>query len=180
MKAYLVEAWVDGSVYPKNNRSSGAAILISKQLKAITVRSLISSGGRQTNNTGEILAIIAAIESINKKVPVKLHIHSDSQYALGGLAKYMHYGRVYNKNRELWNRLIKAVKARPNLSITTTHVPGHSGIQFNEVAHSFAYASAVLEVETYIERVSLEELNDLLKKEQERVKYYLSSTKKGT
>ena len=154
-----IEAWTDGSVQPQNpgNISSGCAILISRtDPQFIAVRATFNSGVYQTNNMGEIQGILNAIEMI-KPGPFKnlMHLHSDSKYALGGLNKIMGGGRGYKKNSELWVALDAALQERPNLKIITNHVHGHVGIRWNEIADSFAYASAVLTEEIHLTRTTV-------------------------
>lgn len=171
-----VQAWVDGSVYPRNpgTISSGAVVLISRAHGLFSVKSEVDFEIPATNNRGEIIALLCAVRLIKPtKKPVLLDIYSDSQYALEGLNKIINTSSFYNKNSDLWQMLAEEVLSRKSVKINSIHVPGHTGIKFNEVAHKFAYCAAVLQKGIFIDKVkNLEEISDVLKEEQGRVKEY--------
>jgi ribonuclease HI len=180
---FNVDAWVDGSVYPTNpgKVSSGSAVLIDKKRSIISVSSTAHSGGRQTNNTGEIQAIINALRLIRTKKPVLLNVYSDSEYALGSVEKIINGRKSFKANADLLDTLKKEIKSKRNVKIKNHHVAGHAGIDLNELAHEFAYCAAVLEVGVFIDKAqSMEEVLDVLKKEQERVKSYKKLSGKAT
>lgn len=75
-----------------------------------------------TNNRMEIMAVIAALESVG---PSEIELYSDSQYVINTMA-----GRfARKKNWDLWERLDKAAKGK---EISLFWVKGHNGDEFNE------------------------------------------------
>ena len=102
------------------------------------------SGGEAetTNNRMELMAVIQALESLNKQCAVK--VTSDSQYVLKGISEWMENWKKRGwktaakkpvKNVDLWQRLDKA---RENHEIEWVWVRGHSGHIENEIADELA------------------------------------------
>ncbi|MCW8899958.1 MAG: ribonuclease HI [Gammaproteobacteria bacterium] len=101
-------------------------------------------GGEEetTNNRMELMAVIKALESLNKHCQVK--VTSDSQYVLKGINEWMENWKKRGwktaakkpvKNVDLWQRLDKA---RENHNIEWVWVKGHSGHTENEIADELA------------------------------------------
>jgi len=95
-----------------------------------------------TNNRMELMAVIQALESLNRDCKVKLT--SDSQYVLKGINEWMENWKKRGwktaakkpvKNVDLWQRLDKA---REDHSIEWVWVRGHSGHIENEIADELA------------------------------------------
>lgn len=102
------------------------------------------SGGEAetTNNRMELMAVIQALESLNRQCAVKLT--SDSQYVLKGINEWMDNWKKRGwktaakkpvKNVDLWQRLDKA---RQSHEIEWVWVRGHSGHIENEIADELA------------------------------------------
>ena len=101
-------------------------------------------GGEEetTNNRMELMAVIIALESLNKQCRVK--VTSDSQYVLKGINEWMANWKKRGwktaakkpvKNVDLWQRLDQA---RENHDIEWVWVKGHSGHIENEIADELA------------------------------------------
>ena len=95
-----------------------------------------------TNNRMELMAVIQALESLNRDCKVKLT--SDSQYVLKGINEWMENWKKRGwktaakkpvKNVDLWQRLDKA---REDHNIEWVWVRGHSGHIENEIADELA------------------------------------------
>lgn len=95
-----------------------------------------------TNNRMELMAVIQALESLNRDCKVKLT--SDSQYVLKGINEWMENWKKRGwktaakkpvKNVDLWQRLDKA---REDHNIEWVWVKGHSGHIENEIADELA------------------------------------------
>lgn len=95
-----------------------------------------------TNNRMELMAVIKALESLNKQCKVK--VTSDSQYVLKGINEWMDNWKKRGwktaakkpvKNVDLWQRLDKA---RENHNVEWVWVKGHSGHIENEIADELA------------------------------------------
>ena len=97
-----------------------------------------------TNNRMELMAVIEAIEAFGPNVP--LTIVSDSKYVVDCLNQrwYVKWRKNGWKNvqkepvanPDLWERLLKAVEAHPDLKVEW--VKGHSGDPLNDLADRLA------------------------------------------
>lgn len=93
-----------------------------------------------TNNRAEILASYYAIQWCKKNNIQEFEIVSDSMYVIGTMT--LNYKR--NKNNDLWEIMDKVVK---DLSITWSHVKGHSGNKYNELCDALAVTASNIEYE---------------------------------
>ncbi len=102
------------------------------------------SGGEAatTNNRMELMAAIAALESLTR--PVTVRIHTDSTYVKDGITQWIHRWKRNGwktankkpvKNEDLWRRLDAAL-ARHDVS--WHWVKGHAGHPGNERADTLA------------------------------------------
>ncbi len=102
------------------------------------------SGGEAatTNNRMELMAAIAALESLTR--PVTVRIHTDSIYVKDGITQWIHRWKRNGwktankkpvKNEDLWRRLDEAL-ARHDVS--WHWVKGHAGHPGNERADALA------------------------------------------
>ncbi len=102
------------------------------------------SGGtpETTNNRMELMAAIAALESLTR--PITIRLHTDSQYLRDGITKWIHGWKRNGwktaakkpvKNADLWQRLDTA-QARHDIS--WHWVRGHDGHPENERADQLA------------------------------------------
>ena len=98
-----------------------------------------------TNNRMEMMAAIVALESLKR--PLKVRLHTDSQYLRDGITKWskgwkakgwLTAAREPVKNRDLWERLDQ-VRARHDIAFHW--VRGHSGHPENERADALARAA---------------------------------------
>ena len=107
------------------------------------------SGGEAdtTNNRMELMAAIAALESLRE--PCTVVLHTDSQYVRQGILEWMAAwirrgwktaGGAPVKNRDLWERL-HAAAARHH--VDWRWVKGHSGVPGNERVDQLARAQAL-------------------------------------
>ena len=95
-----------------------------------------------TNNRMELMAAIRALEALKR--PVKVRLHTDSQYVKDGITKWIHGWKARGwqtadkkpvKNAELWQRLDAAKKPH---DIEFHWVRGHAGHPENERADELA------------------------------------------
>lgn len=104
--------------------------------------------GRQTNNRAEIHAARHAIEQAKSEGIKDLKIHTDSQFLINGMTKWIH-GWKHNGwklstgqpviNREDFEALDKASKG---IKVKWEHVRGHQGVPGNEAADRLANEGA--------------------------------------
>ncbi|HLF55324.1 MAG TPA: ribonuclease HI, partial [Thermoanaerobaculia bacterium] len=139
-----VVAWTDGAC-SGNPGPGGYGVVMTWNGR----RKELSQGFRRTtNNRMEILAVVAALESLSE--PCEVEIHSDSQYVVnaieqGWAKKWRSNGwRRGPKNKEralnpdLWERLL-ALLARHRVKLSW--VRGHAGNADNERADRLAVAA---------------------------------------
>jgi len=102
-----------------------------------------------TNNRMELMGPIMALESMLTAAPVT--IHSDSQYVVKGMTKWIHGWKVKGwknskkqavANRDLWERLDAVVSTRLN-GVEWIWVKGHAGDPQNEMADRIANEEAL-------------------------------------
>jgi len=95
-----------------------------------------------TNNRMELTAAIMALEALKR--PVKVRLHTDSQYLRDGITKWIHGWKAKGwltadrkpvKNVDLWQRL-DAARARHEIEFHW--VRGHAGHPENERADELA------------------------------------------
>jgi ribonuclease HI len=98
-----------------------------------------------TNNRMELMAAIAALETLNR--PCQVDLHTDSQYLRHGITKWIEGWKANGwktaqkkpvKNADLWERLDKA---RQRHAVEWHWVRGHAGDEGNERAHKLAQAA---------------------------------------
>lgn len=103
----------------------------------------ICGGERHTtNNRMELMAAIMALETLKR--PVKVRIHTDSQYVKNGITEWIHAwkrkgwktaGKTPVKNVDLWQRLEAAIERH---DVKWHWVRGHAGHTDNERADELA------------------------------------------
>ena len=95
-----------------------------------------------TNNRMELLAVIRALKLLKR--PVKVRLHTDSQYVQKGISEWIHgwkargwktAGKAPVKNVDLWQALDAA--AQPH-QVSWIWVRGHAGHAENERADALA------------------------------------------
>lgn len=107
-------------------------------------------GERHTNNTAEIQAATFAVAQARGLGITKLNIHTDSQFLINCMTKWIH-GWKRNKwmtaskkpviNREDLEALETEIN-RGNITVKYTYVAGHAGIKGNEEADRLARTGA--------------------------------------
>jgi len=100
-----------------------------------------------TNNRMELMAAIAALESLTR--PCRVRLHTDSRYVRDGITTWIHDWKRRNwrtadkkpvKNVDLWQRLAAALEPH---QVEFIWVRGHSGHPENERADALARAAIV-------------------------------------
>jgi ribonuclease HI len=95
-----------------------------------------------TNNRMELLAAIMALEALKR--PVKVRLHTDSQYLRDGITRWIHAWKARGwvtadrkpvKNVDLWQRLDEACRRH---DVEFHWVRGHAGHPENERADALA------------------------------------------
>jgi ribonuclease HI len=139
-------AWTDGAC-SGNPGPGGYGVVLTWNGE----RKELARGFRHTtNNRMEILAVIAALEALER--PSRITIHSDSQYVvnaieLGWARKWRANGWRRGargsdraQNPDLWARLLELIE-RSGHRVTLSWVRGHAGDAENERADRLAVAA---------------------------------------
>ena len=134
-----VVIYTDGGCEPNPGIGGWGAVLLYKGK-----RRELSGGEREsTNNRMELMAAIAALETLKR--PCHVELHTDSEYLKRGVTEWMprwkragwRRGTKPLKNVELWQRLDEALQRH---QIDWRWVRGHTGIEENERCDELASA----------------------------------------
>jgi ribonuclease HI len=134
----IVEIYTDGACRGNPGPGGWGAILRYNSKE----KSLHGGERETTNNRMELMAAIAALESLTR--PCRVHLTTDSQYVMKGITEWMvnwkkrgwkTAGRQPVKNVDLWQRLDAALAPH---QVTWEWVRGHTGHPENERADQLA------------------------------------------
>jgi len=138
-------AYTDGACSGNPGPGGWGVLLIAREGGAVVKERELSGGEPQTtNNRMELMAAIAALESLAR--PSALTIVTDSAYVKNGVTSWIHgwkrngwktADRKPVKNIDLWQRL-DAAQARHR--VTWHWIKGHAGHPENERADELARA----------------------------------------
>jgi len=154
-----INVFTDGSA--KGNPGKGGYGIIIKDNDSYIE---ISKGFRlTTNNRMELLAVIVALEKI-EKTGNKIIVTSDSKYVIDAVTKgwvfsWEKKGFKKKKNPDLWKRFLKIY---PKNKILFRWVPGHSGHVENERCDELAVNASIheqLEIDVFFENSQKEPPN---------------------
>lgn len=143
LPATPVEIFTDGACSGNPGPGGWAAILVWGDHE----RELVGGEPFTTNNRMELLAAIAALESLKR--PMEVRLHTDSEYLRKGITSWLPVWKARGwrtadkkpvKNRELWERLEAAAATH---AIKWLWVQGHAGHPQNERADRLASAAVV-------------------------------------
>lgn len=144
-----VKIYTDGSVKRNPDGPGGyGAILQYTDRKGQTHEKEISAGyDSTTNNRMELMAAIAALETLQR--PCRIDLYTDSQYLTNTMTKgWIENWKLNNwrngankpvKNRELWERLLEAAAKH---EVEWHWIKGHNGHPENERCDRMAATAA--------------------------------------
>ena len=131
-KRPFVEIYADGACSGNPGPGGFAAILRTGDRE----KEISGSEAHTTNNRMELMAVISAIEALKRQCRIKAT--TDSKYIVQGMTEWIH-GWLKNGwrnsqkkdvlNRDLWERLLKAVNGH---EVEWKWIKGHSGHPENE------------------------------------------------
>ena len=124
----MIKCYVDGAYSSLRDQGGWAFVVLKNDFK---IHSEFFPEKDTTNNRMEIQAVIEACKWAKKYSVTELEIVSDSMYVIGTMT--MEWKR--KKNNDLWEIMDNVTK---DLSITWTHVKGHSGDKYNELCDALA------------------------------------------
>lgn len=143
-----VVVYTDGSSRGNPGPGGYGAVLKYTNSAGQTFTKELSAGYRTTtNNRMEIMGVVAALEALNR--PCTVELHSDSQYVVNAFNQHWIEGwqrkgwknsqKEPVKNRDLWERLLKAKEPH---EVSFIWVKGHAGQELNERCDELATTAA--------------------------------------
>jgi len=133
-----VDIYTDGACSGNPGPGGWGALLRAKGRE----KEIFGSANPTTNNRMELMAAIAALETLKR--PCKVRLHTDSMYLRDGITRYIHKWKVNGwktadkkpvKNVDLWQRLEAALERH---HVSWHWVRGHAGHPENERADALA------------------------------------------
>ncbi|AHB05229.1 MULTISPECIES: ribonuclease HI [Pandoraea] len=133
-----VEIYTDGACKGNPGPGGWGALLVAGKHR----KEMFGGEPNTTNNRMELLAVIRALEALNK--PCHVVLHTDSQYVQKGISEWIHGWKARGwktaakepvKNADLWQEL-DAVSQKHE--IDWRWVKGHAGHDGNEAADQLA------------------------------------------
>lgn len=133
-----VEIYTDGACKGNPGPGGWGALLVAGKHR----KEMFGGEANTTNNRMELLAVIRALEALNK--PCSVVLHTDSQYVQKGISEWIHGWKARGwktaakapvKNADLWQTL-DAVSQKHQ--IDWRWVKGHAGHDGNEAADQLA------------------------------------------
>jgi ribonuclease HI len=134
----VVTIYTDGGCKGNPGPGGWGAILIFKGRE----REIWGGEPLTTNNRMELMAAIAALETLKR--PCRVELHTDSQYVRNGIMEWIGVWKANGwktaqkkpvKNADLWQRLDES---RLRHEVSWYWVRGHDGQAENERAHNLA------------------------------------------
>ncbi len=143
-----VTIYTDGAARGNPGNGGYGAVLSYTNARGETfIRELFAGYARTTNNRMELMAVIAALEALNR--PCTIDVHSDSQYVVKAFNDHWIEGwqrrgwktaaKKPVKNVDLWQRLLQAMALH---NVTFIWVRGHAGNALNERCDELATTAA--------------------------------------
>lgn len=144
----MLEVWTDGSS-GKDKSGGWAAIVVRDE------QELVRFDGFELDTTNNRMELASVIQGVMAGLSYisgdeKLIVRSDSAYVVNCFKDKWYVKWLANnwtasggtqvKNREMWETLIKIAMANED-KIVWTHVKGHVGDHWNEVADTLAHAA---------------------------------------
>lgn len=130
----MIEIYADGAYSPTRNMGGWAFVVL---LDGKKIKSDFFPVPDTTNNRMEIQAAIQACLWAMETGVTEFTLYTDSMYVIGTMTKSW----KRNKNHDLWEILDDLVD---NLTITWTHVKGHSGNRYNELCDALAVQATLV------------------------------------
>ena len=124
----------------KENRGGWGAVLSYRGI----VKEIRGGEKNTSNQRMELSGCIEALERLKGR-GLDVDVYSDSAYLVNGMLQkwyerwerngWLNYRRKPVENKDLWERLLKVVRAH---NVTFRKVSGHSGVELNERADELA------------------------------------------
>lgn len=149
-----IQLYTDGSAHPNNGAgNSGGGVVIKNGQNVVGFSKFFGVG---TNNTAEIRAIMYGLSKVmsglhnvsNWQSFVSISVYSDSEYAINSLSGVWALTPT-KKNFELIKEAQEVVREFPNINFS--HIRGHAGHKYNELADKLASDGRLGKEERYEE-----------------------------
>ena len=144
-----VTIYTDGAARgnPEGPGGYGAVLSYTDPQGRVHTKELSAGYDKTTNNRMELMAVIAALEALNR--PCDVTLYTDSKYVADAFNEgwignwrrngWKTAGKDPVKNRALWERLLHAADTH---TVTWRWVKGHAGDALNERCDALATAAA--------------------------------------
>ena len=144
----LVKIYTDGACSGNPGKGGYGTILMAEGANGTIHKKELTQGYKNTtNNRMELMAVIVGLEALKK--PCKVEIISDSKYVVDAFNQKWIDGWIKKgwknsqkepvKNRDLWERLLKAKEPH---NVKFIWIKGHAGHEFNERCDRMAVESS--------------------------------------
>ncbi|AJC19323.1 ribonuclease HI [Pandoraea pulmonicola] len=133
-----VNIYTDGACKGNPGPGGWGALLVAGKHR----KEMFGGEANTTNNRMELLAVIRALEALNK--PCHVVLHTDSQYVQKGISEWIHGWKARGwktaakepvKNADLWQMLDAVTQMH---EVEWRWVKGHAGHEGNEAADRLA------------------------------------------
>ena len=131
--------YTDGSARSNPGRGGYGAVLKYTNPAGKTFTSELSRGyAKTTNNRMELMAVIVALEALNR--PCEVEVHSDSQYVVNAFNK--HWIDGWKKRGWKTSNKERLLAAKSQHKVEFIWVKGHAGHELNERCDELATTAA--------------------------------------
>jgi len=139
----VIHIFVDGSAYYKSGLGGIGVYIIDSDKEYF-----ISKGFRSTTiSRMEQIALLLALQSLDRTIPIQAVIYSDSQYVTKSftehrLERWEKMNWVGVANIDLWKLILEEIKNHPLLNFRIVHIRGHQ----EDVSCFKAFGNAVADI----------------------------------
>uniref|UniRef100_A0A6H1ZZ87 ribonuclease H n=1 Tax=viral metagenome TaxID=1070528 RepID=A0A6H1ZZ87_9ZZZZ len=135
----MLEIFTDGACLNNGKpeaKASWGFVVLTKRGRDYMNNGLVE--GKQSNNTGELTAILKALSFAIGSGEEDVLIYSDSRYCIDSLTIWDIEKRVKGKQKKNYNLIKKILELTEEINVSFQWVRGHNENYYNELADSLA------------------------------------------